>query len=594
MSLVGRVGRKRPRARVALLVIYALLCVGAVTTLYPFLLMASTGFKGPTDQNDNSLIPTYFQKFEGTKDGKPDDTTLYGKYIADKYAGDAAMIASTRTGPDAPDELVTEYEAFLNQLPVDYWSAGFKIGSSQITSRLVNRYREWLKKRYPTVDEVNRAYIEEDVGFQTVIPPAELLEKTNWKIPTSRKYQEWREFKATLPAEFRVPVRATRLFQEFLRAKYQNQIGQVPKEIAGTAGKFEEIHPPAKIPGALMKEFLDKGMPARYRDGAAEKLWAEYQLGHGDAPPPRKPVPMQIVPDQRPVPIPNPSSPGKIVPLRNGKPVPTVPPTVVEPNDGMKSFTWSPGNDGQVTTKPMPIEAFERRIAKQNESKIRSEFMGRNFAYVLTYIALNGRALWNTAIFCLLAILTQLTVNPLAAYALSRYPIRASGQILVFLLATMAFPAEVAMIPGFLLLKNLHLLNTFAALVLPTAASGYMIFLLKGFFDSLPQELFEAGQIDGAKESTMMMRIALPLSRPVLGYLALLAFMGAYGAFLYAFLVVQDQRMWTLMVWIYQLQNTAPKAVVMAALTIAAIPTLLVFLIAQRTIMRGIVLPSER
>lgn len=189
---------------------------------------------------------------------------------------------------------------------------------------------------------------------------------------------------------------------------------------------------------------------------------------------------------------------------------------------------------------------------------------------------------------------TQLFVNPIAAYALSRYPIRWSGQILVFLLATMAFPAEVAAIPSFLLLKELGLLNTFAALVLPGAASGYMIFLLKGFFDSLPQELFEAGSIDGAPETTMMMRIALPLSRPVLGYLALNAFMGAYGAFLYAFLIAQDQKIWTLMVWVYQLQLIAPKAVMMAALTIAALPTLIVFLLAQRVIMRGIVLPGER
>ncbi|MFQ3668692.1 MAG: ABC transporter permease subunit, partial [Fimbriimonadaceae bacterium] len=164
----------------------------------------------------------------------------------------------------------------------------------------------------------------------------------------------------------------------------------------------------------------------------------------------------------------------------------------------------------------------------------------------------------------------------------------------IFLLATMAFPAEVAMIPSFLLLKDLGLLNTFAALVLPTAASGYMIFLLKGFFDSLPQELFEAGQLDGAREVTMMTRIALPLSKPVLGYLALTAFMGAYGAFMYAFLVCQDQRIWTLMVWIYQLQLVAPRSVVMAALTLAAIPTLIVFLSAQRVIMRGIVLPGER
>lgn len=92
----------------------------------------------------------------------------------------------------------------------------------------------------------------------------------------------------------------------------------------------------------------------------------------------------------------------------------------------------------------------------------------------------------------------------------------------------------------------------------------------------------------------MMWKIALPLSKPVLGYLALLAFMGAYASFMYAFLVAQDQRIWTLMVWIYQLQLSAPKAVIMAALTLAAIPTLVVFLLAQNVIMRGIVLPGER
>jgi multiple sugar transport system permease protein len=244
---------------------------------------------------------------------------------------------------------------------------------------------------------------------------------------------------------------------------------------------------------------------------------------------------------------------------------------------------------------PMPIASANAGYVKAHGSAVRSEFAGRNFGYVLDYILLNGRAVWNTIVFCLLAIITQLTVNPIAAYALSRYPVRQSGKILIFLLATMAFPAEVAMIPSFLLLKDLGLLNTFAALVLPGAASGFMIFLLKGFFDSLPQELFEAASIDGAPETTMMLKIAFPLSRPVLGYLALLAFMGSYGAFIYAYLVAQDQRIWTLMVWIYQLQSGgAPKAVIMAALTLAALPTLVVFLCTQRVIMRGIVLPGER
>ena len=94
----------------------------------------------------------------------------------------------------------------------------------------------------------------------------------------------------------------------------------------------------------------------------------------------------------------------------------------------------------------------------------------------------------------------------------------------------------------------------------------------------------------------MMTKIAFPMSKPVLGYLALLAFMSSYGAFIYALPRRPGPALfWTLMVWIYQLQNSAaPKAVIMAALTLAAIPTLAVFLCAQRVIMREIVLPGER
>jgi multiple sugar transport system permease protein len=425
------------------------------------------------------------------------------------------MVASTRIGekgdPDA-------YSKFLMNLPLDYWTPAFKTAPNQVTGRLQLRYQDWLRARYRNdIGAVNAAYIDENVGFQTALPPAELLERKTWRPPDSRKYREWREFKATLSAEFRMPIRAQRLFQEYLRGKYQGQIDSVPAEIKGTAKTFEEIE---TIPTA---EFMSTVLPDRYRKETVEDRWR-----------------------------------------------------------------------ATGATGPLPIVALEARILAADAPSLRSEFAGRNYSYVLDYVLINGRAILNTALFCFLAMATQLIVNPLAAYALSRYPIRQSGQILIFLLATMAFPAEVAMIPSFLLLKDLGLLNTFAALVLPTAASGYMIFLLKGFFDSLPQELYEAAQMDGAKEATMMTRIALPLSKPVLGYLALIAFMGAYGAFIYAFLIAQDQQMWTLMVWVYQLQNMAPKSVMMAALTVAAVPTLLVFLFAQRVIIRGIVLPGER
>ena len=130
-------------------------------------------------------------------------------------------------------------------------------------------------------------------------------------------------------------------------------------------------------------------------------------------------------------------------------------------------------------------------------------------------MALHGRALVNTIVYCFLAVATALIVNPLCAYALSRFNLSYGNAVLLYLLATMAFPAEVTMIPNFLLLKQLGLLNTFAALVLPGVASGFSIFLLKGFFDSLPRELYEAGTIHCASEARMFWTITLPVAKPI-------------------------------------------------------------------------------
>ncbi len=535
MSLVGKVGRKRPRARLAMLCVYLLLSLGAVTTLYPFLLMVGTGLKGPSDQDDNRIVPAYFTNMEG-KDikGKPDPSGLFEKYLEDKYAGDMPQIASTRIGASASSEEVQAYEQFLMKLPLDFWTAGFRTAPSQVTGRLVKRYQDWLSKRYKNIDELNQAYSEQNGALQQVVVPPELLEQKVWQPVRDRKYLEWLEFKASLPAQFRIPIREDRLFQLFMLAKTKNQFDQVPRSVAGTAKTFEELTTPSS--GTELDEFVATRLPDRFKLHAFTK-----------------------------------ATPGP-------------PPAAMVSNS--VEMMWGRG--------ALPIAAFEKSYVAANATSIKAEFASRNLTYVLSYILLNGRVLVNTFIFCALAVLLQLTVNPLAAYALSRYPIKASMKILLFLLATMAFPAEVAMIPSFLLLKNLGLLNTFAALVLPTAASGYMIFLLKGFFDSLPKELYEAAEIDGAKETTLMRKVAIPLSGPVLGYMALLAFMGAYGAFMYAFLVAQNRSIWTLMVWIFQLQGSAPKSVMMAALTVAAIPTLVVFLLAQKFILRGIVLPGEK
>jgi multiple sugar transport system permease protein len=138
------------------------------------------------------------------------------------------------------------------------------------------------------------------------------------------------------------------------------------------------------------------------------------------------------------------------------------------------------------------------------------------------------------------------------------------------------------------------LLNTFAALVLPGMANGFFIFLLKGFFDSLPRELYEAADIDGAGEWTKFWMITMNLSKPILAVIALSAFTGAYSAFMMALIIIPDTEMWTLMVWIFQLQTQSHQGVVYAALVIAAIPTFVVFVLCQNVIIRGIVVPVEK
>jgi multiple sugar transport system permease protein len=287
----------------------------------------------------------------------------------------------------------------------------------------------------------------------------------------------------------------------------------------------------------------------------------------------------------------------------------------------------------------------------ERKGAIRWEFTKRNYWQVIDYIAMHGNGLMNTLILCTLAVATALVVNPLAAYALSRFNLPGTYKILLFCMATMAFPGEVTMIPGFLLLKRfpllpitvgllvtialflllektlfswkekwraltslaagllaggvvfpaiapelatMSLLNSFAALILPGMANGFSIFLLKGFFDSMPKELYEAADIDGASEWTKFWMLTMNLSKPILAVIALGAFTGAYSAFMMALVIIPDEKMWTIMVWIFQFQNQASQSVVYASLVIAAVPTFIIFAFCQNVIIRGIVVPTEK
>ena len=142
--------------------------------------------------------------------------------------------------------------------------------------------------------------------------------------------------------------------------------------------------------------------------------------------------------------------------------------------------------------------------------------------------------------------------------------------------------------------KKLGLINTYWAVLMPHIAQGYFIFLMKGFFDSLPEELFDAARIDGCTDFQMFYRVAAPMCKPVLAVIALNSFRMMYGAFMMAILVCPKKTMWTIMVFLFEFQQEQTMPRVMAALTIAAIPTLLVFIFAQRTIIKGIIVPQMK
>ncbi|MHC4886534.1 MAG: carbohydrate ABC transporter permease [Planctomycetota bacterium] len=232
----------------------------------------------------------------------------------------------------------------------------------------------------------------------------------------------------------------------------------------------------------------------------------------------------------------------------------------------------------------------------QNESAFTLEPIFANYKVIFDYLILNGRAVPVTILLVGLAILMTLTINPMAAYALSRFNLPGQSKIILFMLATMAFPAMVSAIPAYLLMRDLGLLNTFAALVLPSAANGMAIFILKGFFDSLPQELFEAATIDGASEIQIFRIVAMPLVKPILAINCINAFITAYNGWQWALIICQDKEMWTLAVWMYQASQWWIETpwIVSAGFAVTSIPTMIVFLSCQKIILRGIVIPSMK
>jgi multiple sugar transport system permease protein len=183
-----------------------------------------------------------------------------------------------------------------------------------------------------------------------------------------------------------------------------------------------------------------------------------------------------------------------------------------------------------------------------------------------------GRLFLNTAIAAGGGVIGQLVVSSLAAYSLSRLKPAGKNLLRAVLLITLAVPGIVYLVPRYIVMADLGLIDNFVGLWLPYSASSFMILVLNNAFDQIPKDLYEAAQIDGAAEMRMFLSITLPLSSSVLLVLGLFAFISFWGDFLWPFLILRESGLQTISVRLYTLARGFSLNLFMAASFIAMIP----------------------
>ena len=634
MPIISPIGRKHPRVRLLIGLIYLLLIVGGLTMIYPFALMLAGSTKSGVDVRDLNLIPAYIHN----------DETLYRKYIEGLFNESLDMYRTAYDRDDRSFESVAlptpgqavklaDWQDYLAQADLPDYARVLGFVHTRIsltTPHMLRTFKGEMYRRFDRdIQRMNRALGTDFVNWNAFfVLPEDYYARL--RAYTEDPFQQaFREFKAEQDwTDWHVAS-----IQGFYRNRY------LPTRFGRDIARFNEAHStvypaydaipltrrqPATTPAeqrtweGFVRQTLN-GLWVRVDDDAAPDYHAYLaaRYGHID----RLNYTYRSAYDEfAAVPLPGEA---RITGARatdwdaflRGWEDPDTgaiyQPSALHLSIDAPDFwfqdylaaqygtitalnsAWNTSYQdfGDIT---MPQQAAHFDTFLQQRAQLRWEFTIRNYLAVMDYLFFHGRGMINTAIYCTLAVLLALLVNPMAAYAMSRYRMPSTYKILLFLLLTMAFPPIVTQIPVFLMLRDFNLLNTFAALVLPGMAHGYSIFLLKGFFDSLPRELYESAEIDGANEWIMFWHISMSLSKPILAVIALNAFTQAYSNFMFALLICQDEEMWTLMVWLYQLQMRSGQGVIYASLILAAIPTFIIFFFCQHIILRGIVVPVEK
>ncbi|MFC4802800.1 carbohydrate ABC transporter permease [Neobacillus sp. GCM10023253] len=203
---------------------------------------------------------------------------------------------------------------------------------------------------------------------------------------------------------------------------------------------------------------------------------------------------------------------------------------------------------------------------------------------------------FNSIVVSLVSTIAVIVVSSLAAYAFSKLHFKGKNVIYIIFISSLMIPKEVMIVPLFRIIQDLGMVNSLNGMIWPNVATAFGVFLLKGFFDSIPDSLREAARIDGAGELYTFYKIILPIVKPGIGALFILNFVQVWNDYLWQLVVGQSEESKTLMVGIASLmQDLNPNfAYKMAGATVAAVPMLLIFIFFQKYFTKGLAIGAEK
>lgn len=203
-----------------------------------------------------------------------------------------------------------------------------------------------------------------------------------------------------------------------------------------------------------------------------------------------------------------------------------------------------------------------------------------------------GQFLMNSVITAVVATALQLAAAALMAYALAWIPFRGKAVLLILVMAALLVPEEMRLLPNFLTVRTLGWMNSYTGLIVPQAASAFATFVLYVQFRTIPRALMDAAVMDGASHARLLWHVVLPLSRPMLAAVAVLAFLGRWNDYLWPLVITNSDAMRTLPIGLAYLQQTqdgvASWHLLMAGSVIVVLPVVAVFVIAQRHFVAGL------